>query len=159
MIALGLFLSIVGLNPADSFPRFTFGWDKLMLGIDFLPIAMGFFVISEIFNIALEKYVAPEVKKVRLKDLYPSKEEGRCSICPILSDSILGFFVGLLPGPCTVISTFVSYALEKRVSKTPEEFERGAVEDVVAPAAANNTAVMGSIIPLLTLEFPDTLIA
>jgi putative tricarboxylic transport membrane protein len=154
MIAFGLFISIVGINPMDSYPRFTCGWDELMMGIDFLPIAMGFFGISEILNIALEKYVVPEVRKIRLKDLYPTREEGRRSVYPIFRGSLLGFFVGLLPGPCTVISTFVSYSLEKRISKTPQEFGKGAVEGVVAPEAANNSAVMGSMIPLLTLGIP-----
>src|SRR4029079_1748218 len=72
----------------------------------------------------------------------------------MLRGSVLGFFVGLLPGPCTVISTFVSYSLEKRISKTPEEFGHGAVEGVVGPESANNSAVMGSMIPLLTLGLP-----
>ena len=72
----------------------------------------------------------------------------------MLRGSALGFFVGLLPGPCTVISTFVSYSLEKRISKTPEEFGHGAVEGVVGPGSANNSAVMGSMIPLLTLGLP-----
>ena len=154
MIALGLFISAIGINPLDSYPRFTFGWDELMMGIEFLPIAMGFFGISEILNIALEKYAAPEVRKVRLKDLYPTRKEIRRSVNPILRGSILGFFIGLLPGPCTVISTFVSYSLEKRVSRTPQEFGKGAVEGVVAPEAANNSAVMGAMIPLLTLGIP-----
>jgi putative tricarboxylic transport membrane protein len=154
MIVFGLFLSTVGINPMDSYPRFTFGWNDLMLGIDFLPIAMGFFGVSEILNIALEKYVKPEVNKVRLKDLYPSRQEVKRSISPTLRGSVLGFFVGLIPGPCTVISTFVSYSLEKRLSKTPERFGQGAVEGVVAPEAANNSAVMGSMIPLLTLGIP-----
>jgi putative tricarboxylic transport membrane protein len=154
MIVFGLFISSVGINPLDSFPRFTFGWDELMMGIDFLPIAMGFFGISEILNIALDTYVVPEVKKVRFRDLYPSKDEGKRSIWPTLRGSVIGFFVGLLPGPCTVISTFVSYSIEKKMSKDPQEFGHGAVEGVVAPEAANNSAVMGSMIPLLTLGIP-----
>ena len=154
MIAFGLFLSSIGINPMDSYPRFTFGSDTLMQGIDFLPIAMGLFGISEILNIALETYVKPEVNKIRLKDLYPSREEVRRSIAPTLRGSVLGFFVGLLPGPCTVISTFVSYSLEKRIAKNPGQFGHGAVEGVVAPESANNSAVMGSMIPLLTLGIP-----
>ena len=154
MISLGLFISTVGINPMDSFPRFTFGWDELMMGIDFLPIAMGVFGVSEILNIAVEKYVAPEVGKVRLRELYPTGKETRRSIGPVLRGSVLGFFIGLLPGPCTVISTFVAYSLEKKVSKTPEEFGKGAVEGVVGPEAANNSAVMGAMIPLLTLGIP-----
>ncbi len=154
MIAIGLFVSSVGVNPMDSYPRFTFGSETLMLGIDFLPIAMGLFGISEILNIALEKYVKPEVVKIRVRELYPSREEVRRSVYPTLRGSLLGFFVGLLPGPCTVISTFASYSLEKRLSRNPGEFGHGAVEGVVAPESANNSAVMGSMIPLLTLGIP-----
>jgi len=154
MIALGLFLGTVGINPMDSYPRFTFGSETLMLGIDFLPIAVGLFGVSEILTVAVEKYVKPVVSRVRLKELYPNREEVRRSIHPILRGSILGFFVGLLPGPSTVISTFVAYALEKRLSRTPERFGQGAVEGVVAPESANNSAVMGSMIPLLTLGIP-----
>jgi putative tricarboxylic transport membrane protein len=154
MIFFGLFISTVGINPMDSYPRFTFGSEQLMLGIDFLPIAMGLFGISEILTIAVEKYVKPQVYKIRLRELYPSREEAGRAVAPMLRGSVLGFFVGLLPGPCTVISTFVSYALEKKISKKPEEFGHGAVEGVVGPESANNSAVMGSMIPLLTLGIP-----
>ena len=154
MIALGLFLSTIGINPMDSYPRFTFGVEKLMLGIDFLPIAVGLFGVSEILKTAIEKYVKPVVRHVRLRELYPSRDEMKRSIGPMLRGSVLGFFVGLLPGPSTVISTFVAYALEKRLSRTPERFGQGAVEGVVAPESANNSAVMGSMIPLLTLGIP-----
>ena len=154
MIVCGLFLSTIGINPMDSYPRFTFGTEKLMLGIDFLPIAMGLFGISEILTIAVEKYVKPAIAQVRLRELYPNKAEMGRSMAPMLRGSVLGFFVGLLPGPSTVISTFVAYALEKRISRRPEAFGHGAVEGVVAPEAANNSAVMGSMIPLLTLGIP-----
>ena len=154
MIALGLFLSTIGITPMDSYPRFTFGSEQLMLGIDFVPIAVGLFGISEILNVAIEKYVKPVVRKVRLKELYPNRDEMRRSVAPMLRGSALGFFVGLLPGPSTVISTFVAYAFEKRISKTPERFGHGAVEGVVAPESANNSAVMGSMVPLLTLGIP-----
>lgn len=154
MIALGLFLATIGINPMDSYPRFTFGAEKLMLGIDFLPVAMGLFGISEILSIALEKYVKPVVGKIRLRELYPNREEIGRSLFPIFRGSVLGFFVGLLPGPCTVISTFAAYSLERRISRTPERFGNGAVEGVVGPESANNSAVMGSMIPLLTLGIP-----
>jgi putative tricarboxylic transport membrane protein len=154
MIFFGLFISTVGINPMDSYPRFTFGSEQLMLGIDFLPIAMGLFGISEILTIAVEKYVKPQIHKIRLRDLYPSRQEMKRSVMPMMRGSVLGFFVGLLPGPCTVISTFVSYSLEKKISKTPDEFGKGAVEGVVGPESANNSAVMGSMVPLLTLGIP-----
>jgi putative tricarboxylic transport membrane protein len=115
---------------------------------------MGLFGISEILTIAIQKYVKPEVGHVRLRELYPNKQELKRSVMPTLRGSLLGFFVGLLPGPSTVISTFVAYAVEKRLSKRPQDFGKGAVEGVVAPESANNSAVMGSMIPLLTLGIP-----
>jgi putative tricarboxylic transport membrane protein len=154
MILLGLFLATVGINPMDSYPRFTFGAEKLLLGIDFLPIAMGLFGIGEVLAVALEKYARPTLTRVRLRELYPDREEVRRSVGPVMRGSLLGFFVGLLPGPSTVISTFVAYSVEKRLSKRPDEFGKGAVEGVVAPESANNSAVMGSMIPLLTLGIP-----
>ena len=154
MTFLGLFVSSIGMNPLDSYPRFTFGSEKLLMGIDFLPLAMGLFGVSEILNIALEKHPDQEYRKIRFRELYPTREETRRSVGPVLRGSVLGFFVGLLPGPCNVLSTFISYAVEKKISKTPEEFGKGAVEGVVAPESANNSAVMGAMIPLLTLGIP-----
>ena len=154
MTFLGLFVSSIGMNPLDSYPRFTFGSETLVMGIDFLPLAMGLFGVSEILNIVLEKHPDHEYRKIRFRELYPTREETRRSVGPILRGSVLGFFVGLLPGPCNVLSTFISYAVEKKVSKTPEEFGKGAVEGVVAPESANNSAVMGAMIPLLTLGIP-----
>ena len=153
MIFLGLFISSVGANPMDSYPRFTYGSHYLMSGIDFLPLAMGLFGISEIFNLALETYKPPVLQKLRLKDLLPSRNEIKRSVGPTLRGS-LAFFMGLIPGPSTVISTFISYSIEKKISKHPAEFGSGAVEGVVGPESANNAAVMGSMIPLLTLGIP-----
>lgn len=154
MILLGLFISTIGAGPMEPFPRFTFGSDKLALGIDFIPLAMGLFGVSEVLSVALEKRGMQEVKKVRLREMYPSREEVVRSVFPTLRGSVGGFFIGLLPGPSNIISTFVSYSLEKKFSKTPEKFGTGMVEGVVAPEAANNSAVMGSMIPLLTLGIP-----
>jgi putative tricarboxylic transport membrane protein len=154
MVAVGLFVSVIGIDPQDSQPRFTLGLDQLMLGVEFLPLAMGFFGVAEILSIAVEGEAAQAVTRVRLKELLPTSEERRRAAFPMLRGSILGFFVGLIPGPCTVISTFLAYSLEKRVSTRPEQFGLGAVEGVVAPEAANNSAVMGSMIPLLTLGIP-----
>ena len=156
MLGLGLWLSMVGLSALDSIPRFTFGSRNLMLGIDFLPLAVGLFGVTEVLVTAGEIYVPPITEKIRLRDLYPNKEEMRRSIFPALRGSILGFFVGLLPGPCVVISTFLSYAVEKKISRTPQEFGKGMIEGVVAPESANNSAVMGAMIPLLTLGIPFT---
>lgn len=154
MTGLGLFVSTIGVDSMTSFTRFTFGFDDLTLGIDFLPIAMGFFGLTELLCLAVQTYIAPAIKKVRFREMYPNHEEIKRSALPAFRGSILGFFVGLVPGPCTVISTFISYALEKRISKHPEEFGKGAVEGVVGPESANNSAVLGSMIPLLTLGIP-----
>jgi len=128
--------------------------DDLMLGIEFLPVAVGLFGISEIIITTVSPYVPPLLEKIRLRDLYPNGEEVRRSVGPVSRGSVLGFFVGLIPGPATVIATFVSYALEKRISKNAEEFGHGAVEGLVGPESANNSACVGSMIPLLTLGIP-----
>jgi putative tricarboxylic transport membrane protein len=154
MTGLGLFISTIGIDSMSSFNRFTMGIDDLTMGIDFLPIAMGFFGVAEIIYLAIDTYVDPVVSKIRLREMYPKREEIRRSFYPMLRGSVLGFFLGLIPGPCTVISTFLSYSLEKRLSKHPDEFGKGAVEGVVGPESANNSAVLGSMIPLLTLGIP-----
>ncbi len=154
MTGLGLFISTIGIDAMASVPRFTFNTDSLTMGIDFLPIAMGFFGVTEILCLAVETYVAPAIRKVRFRELYPTREEIGRSILPTVRGSVLGFFVGLVPGPCTVISTFLSYAVEKRMSKHPERFGTGEVEGVVGPESANNSSVLGSMIPLLTLGIP-----
>ena len=154
MFALGLWLSAIGVGPLDGVARFSFGVDDLMLGIEFLPVAVGLFGISEIIITTVSPYVPPLLEKIRLRDLYPNGEEVRRSVGPVSRGSVLGFFVGLIPGPATVIATFVSYALEKRISKNAEEFGHGAVEGLVGPESANNSACVGSMIPLLTLGIP-----
>ncbi len=154
MTGLGLFVSVIGIDAISSVSRFTFGSEELTMGVDFLPVAMGFFGITEILCLAVATYVAPVVRKVRFREMYPDREEIRRSVAPAFRGSIMGFFVGLIPGPCTVISTFISYSLEKRISKHSQEFGTGAVEGVVGPESANNSAVMGSMIPLLTLGIP-----
>lgn len=154
MIALGLWLGTVGIDPMEGTARFTFGTDSLMSGIDFLPVAMGLFGISEILSTAADKYLPRVVKKIKLRELYPNASEIKRSVSPTIRGSILGFIVGLLPGPAPTIATFLSYGIEKRLSKTPQEFGKGMVEGVVGPEAANNSAVIGALIPLLVLGIP-----
>jgi putative tricarboxylic transport membrane protein len=154
MFALGMWLSVIGVGPLDGVERFSFGVSELMMGVEFLPVAVGLFGISEIIVTSVAPYVPPVLEKIRLRDLYPNGEEIKRSVGPIARGSLLGFFVGLIPGPAAVISTFISYALEKRVAKRPQEFGHGAVEGVVGPESANNSACVGSMIPLLTLGIP-----
>ncbi len=156
MLGVGLWIGAIGLDQLFSVPRFTFGSSQLMLGLDFLPIAVGLFGITEVFSLAGETYIPKIVKKIRYKDLYPTKEELKRSLSPSIRGSIIGFLIGLVPGPCVVISTFISYAVEKKLSKSPERFGTGMIEGVVGPESANNSAIMGAMIPLLTLGIPFT---
>ena len=139
----------------DSFPRFTFGWENLMMGIDFLPIAMGFFGVSEILNIAIDKYVATggRARSACANCTRRGKKPGVPS-ARFCGAPFWGFSSDFCRGRAPCISTFVAYSLEKKISKTPEKFGTGELEGVVAPEAANNSAVMGAMIPLLTLGIP-----
>jgi putative tricarboxylic transport membrane protein len=153
MAALGLLLGTVGIDPVHGATRFIFGVSRLLDGFDFVVVAMGLFGISEVL-INLE---APEVRdifKTSLKGLLPTLEDWRRCWASVLRGSLLGFFIGVLPGGGAIISSFVSYAVEKRVSKHPEQFGKGAIEGVAAPESANNAASTSSFIPLLTLGIP-----
>jgi len=153
MLMFGLVLAVVGLDPVHGAPRFTFGITRMLDGIDFVVAAMGLFGIAEV----LTNLEAPEVRdvyKASIKGVLPNLAEWKRCWLPILRGSCLGFFVGVLPGGGATISSFVAYALEKRVSKHPEEFGKGAIEGVASPESANNAASQSSFIPLLTLGIP-----
>ena len=154
MLALGLFLGLVGVDPISGMPRFTFGPTVLVQGIDLLAIAVGLFGVAEVLGIAAAPYRPHLVEKVRLRSLYPNRDEVRRSVGPTLRGSALGFLMGLVPGPAPTLSTFIAYSLEKRMSKRPAEFGRGAVEGVAGPESANNGAVIGSLVPFLALGIP-----
>ncbi|HSB71835.1 MAG TPA: tripartite tricarboxylate transporter permease, partial [Candidatus Methylomirabilis sp.] len=142
-----------GLDPVQGAERFTFGLSKLTDGFDFVVVAMGLFGIAEV----LSNIEAPEVREVFrtvLKDLLPTREDWRRCWAAVVRGSLLGFFIGILPGGGAVISSFMAYAVEKRVSRHPEQFGQGAIEGVAAPEAANNAAASSSFIPLLTLGIP-----
>lgn len=156
MVLLGLALGTVGSDHLTGLERFTFGVTELGQGVEFLPVAMGLFGIAEVMLTAMEKEGVYELIKVRLRELLPTLEEWRRSIGPMIRGSILGFFIGLLPGPSPVISTFVSYITERRLSKHPEKFGEGAIEGVAGPEAANNAAVGGAYVPLMALGVPFT---
>jgi putative tricarboxylic transport membrane protein len=153
MAALGLILALVGLDPVFGAPRFTFGLMRLLDGIDFVVAAMGLFGIAEVLC-NLEAPEIREVYKASLKGLLPTLADWKRSWPAVLRGSFLGFFIGVLPGGGATISSFVAYAVEKRSSKHPEEFGRGAIEGVAAPESANNAASQSSFIPLLTLGIP-----
>jgi len=150
---VGLLLGMVGLDPVLGAERFTMGHPKMTDGFDFVVVAMGLFGIAEILR-NLEVPAVREVVRTSLRGLLPTREDWRRCWASVARGSILGFFIGVLPGGGAIISSFVSYAVEKRLSKTPERFGHGAIEGVAAPEAANNAAAGSSFIPLLTLGIP-----
>ena len=153
MAAVGIVLGTVGIDPVFGAARFTFGVPHLMDGVDFVAAGMGLFGIAEV----LMNLEAPDVRnvyKTSLRGLLPTRDDWRRSWAAILRGTGLGFFIGVLPGGGAVISSFVAYAVEKRVSRHPERFGRGAIEGVAAPESANNAASTSSFIPLLTLGIP-----
>ncbi len=153
MACLGLLLGTVGLDPIMGTQRFTYGVFKLSEGFEFILVAMGLFGIGEVL-VNVEQTIKAEVFQTKIRGLLPNREEWRASAAPIARGSLLGFFVGVLPGGGAIISSFISYALEKKLSRHPERFGKGAIEGVAAPEAANNSAATGSFIPLLTLGIP-----
>jgi putative tricarboxylic transport membrane protein len=139
-------------------PRFNFGSLTLLSGIDLPPIAMGLFGISEVLMNLEQKLGQREIFKTRLKGLLPSRRDWRVSLGPIGRGTFLGFFLGILPGVGAIIPTFLSYAMEKRISKTPDQFGKGAIEGVAGPESANNAASGSTLIPLLSLGIPPNVI-
>jgi len=154
MVGLGLALGSVGMEPISGVSRFTFGSIQLSQGIELVPVAMGLFGIAEILTLAESRGGLPRAMAVRLRELLPTREEWRRSAGPIGRGSVLGFLVGLIPGPAAVLSTFLSYSVERRLSKRPQEFGQGAIEGVAGPEAANNGASVGAFVPLLALGIP-----
>jgi putative tricarboxylic transport membrane protein len=154
MALLGLLIGMVGIDVMSGFARFTWGVHELADGVGIVPVAVGLFGISEIM-LSARSAGALKVQKPRLADLLPSREEARASIAPIGRGTLIGFFIGVIPGSAHIISSFVSYAVEKKLSKHPERFGHGAVEGVAGPESANNAATSGAFIPLLALGIPS----
>ncbi|RJQ10077.1 MAG: tripartite tricarboxylate transporter permease [Bacillota bacterium] len=157
LIALvGVALGTVGLDSFSGASRYTFGFSPLLGGFDLVAAIMGLYGISELISIARNPHGAKRVASVRLRDLYPSKDEMKRSTGPILRGGVIGFGVGLTPGPAAVLAPLVSYFVERRLSKTPERFGKGAIEGVASAESANNSACSGALVPLLALGIPMT---
>lgn len=156
MAALGALLGTIGLDVITGMPRFTFDIPELLDGVGLVPLAMGLFGISEIF-VNVEKIIRQEIYETKIKNLLPSLKDWMESKWAILRGTVIGFIVGALPGPGASVASFVSYAVEKRVSKRPEKFGTGAIEGVAGPESANNSATAGSMVPLLTMGIPGSL--
>ncbi|HME43924.1 MAG TPA: tripartite tricarboxylate transporter permease [Syntrophorhabdales bacterium] len=153
MMSFGLILAAVGLDPISSHPRFTYGVLALRDGVGLAQVVIGLFGVSEVL-ITVERSFSRVVFETKIKELLPTLQDWKDSILPVLRASILGFFMGIIPGISVVIPTFVSYSLEKKLSKYPEKFGTGVIEGVAGPEAANNAAASGTLVPLLSLGIP-----
>jgi len=153
MACLGLLLGMIGIDNMTGHFRYSFDLADLGDGIGIVPVAVGLFGLGEILSTpsatAVKDIITP-----RLRDLLPTATEWRQSAMPITRGTLLGFFIGIIPGSAHIISSFLSYALEKRVSKHPEEFGKGAVAGVAGPETANNAASTGAFVPMLALGIP-----
>src|SRR5213075_834282 len=158
MAALGLLLGMIGIDQMTGYFRFAYGVVELGDGIGVVPVAVGLFGVAEILTTAGQE-TPPQVMKPKLRELLPTRQEWRESAMPIGRGTVLGFLIGIVPGSAHIISSFVSYALERKLSKTPEEFGKGAVAGVAGPESANNSATSGAFVPMLALGVPGVPVA
>ncbi len=153
MVVLGLLLGSVGTDIYTGTPRFTFGITAYADGLNFVALAVGVFGIAEILR-NLEGDQDRTVLTTKLGALWPSRQDLRRMMAPMIRGTFLGSALGILPGGGAILASFASYTVEKRLSKTPQEFGRGALEGVAGPESANNAGAQTSFIPLLTLGIP-----
>jgi TctA family transporter len=153
MVVFGLLLGLIGTDVNSGVLRFTFGIPELSDGIGFVVVAMGMFGTAEIIA-NLEQGEKREVFTAKVGKLMPSKDDFKRIWAPIMRGTLLGSFLGILPGGGALLASFGAYTLEKKVSSTPERFGKGAIEGVAAPEAANNAGAQTSFIPMLTLGIP-----
>jgi TctA family transporter len=157
MVVLGMLLSLVGTDISTGTQRFAFGIPQLFDGLDFVPLAMGIFGFAEIVK-NLEQDDKLSLVTQKIANLFPTREDFRRMIPAILRGTALGTILGVLPGGGAVLSSFASYTLEKKLSKYPEQFGKGAIEGVAGPESANNAGAQTSFIPLLTLGVPSNVV-
>ena len=154
MIALGFLAAAIGIDVVNGKERFTFGSLNLMAGIELLAVVIGLFGVTEIL-LNVESMVKTSLIAERVRGLWPTVADWRASWKPILRGSGLGFLLGIVPGGGPVTASFMSYAIERRIARDPKRFGKGAIEGVAGPESANNAAVAGSMIPLLSLGIPS----
>src|SRR5215510_15038091 len=157
MAAVGILLGLIGIDQITAQPRLTFDRLELLDGVGLVPIVMGLFGVAEILS-NLEQELKREVINARIGGLWPSLADWAASKWAIVRGTLLGFFLGILPGGGAVIASFASYAIEKKVSGDPARFGKGAIEGVAGPEAANNAAAGGAFIPLMTLGIPPNVV-
>jgi putative tricarboxylic transport membrane protein len=154
---VGLWLAGIGTDLFSQTSRFTFGQLELLSGIDFVVVAIGVFAIGEVLaNMEGRQAAAALPVPKGWRNLLPTLQDLKDSRFAFMNGSVVGFFIGVLPGAGSTIASFISYGLEKAVSKRPEEFGKGVVEGVAAPEGANNAETGGALIPMLTLGIPGS---
>ncbi len=153
MACLGLMFGMIGIDNMTGHFRYSFDLPELGDGIGIVPVAVGLFGLGEILATP-SHHVTGEVITPKFRELLPNRQEWREAAMPIVRGSVLGFIIGIIPGSAHIISSFLSYALERRVSKHPEEFGKGAVAGVAGPESANNSASTGAFVPMLALGIP-----
>ncbi len=156
MVVLGLLLGCVGTDINSGEARFTFGYFPLLDGISLIALAMGLFGISEV--IASINTTNAEIlkEKITFRSMLPTRDDNRRSVMPILRGTGVGTVFGTLPGTGQTIASFIAYAIEKRISRDPSRFGKGAVEGIASPEAANNAAAQTAFIPTLTMGIPGS---
>ena len=154
MVMLGTLFGLVGMDVNSGVSRYVFNIPDLVDGISFAIIAMGMFGLAELLHNYIHEPKYLGIPKI--KSLYPSKQEIKQSVGPSIRGTLIGSILGLLPGGTAIISSFVSYIVEKKWSKTPQRFGQGAVEGVAGPEAANNASAQTSFIPMLSIGIPTT---
>ena len=153
MAVAGLALSTIGTDMISGIPRFTLESLTLMDGVGLVPVAMGMFGIGEILT-NIEGGIKREIFAAKIGGLFPTLQDWLACKWPIVRGTLIGFFIGVLPGGGAVIPTFISYSVEKRLSRHPKKFGTGMIEGVAAPETANNAATGGSMVTLLSLGIP-----
>ena len=157
MAGFGMVLGLIGLDSITGQPRLTFDRLELVDGVGLAPIVMGLFGVGEVL-INVEQQLRRDVFQTKIKNLLPGAKDWLDSAWPMARGSVIGFLLGILPGGGAVISSFLSYAVEKRLAREPERFGQGAIEGVAGPETANNAATSGAFIPLMTLGVPPNVI-
>jgi putative tricarboxylic transport membrane protein len=155
MTIFGLLLATIGIDAVSGIARFTYDLPILYSGLEFLTIAVGLFALGEVFKTILERD-KEDGAIAKIDRILPTKQDLKDSAVPIVRGSFLGFFIGVLPGAGATLASFFSYVAEKKFSKHPEKFGKGAIEGVAGPESANNAASGGAMIPMLTLGIPGS---
>jgi len=153
--SFGIFLGTIGIDPISGIERFSYGIPTLLDGISFVSVSVGLFAVAEVLEMSENPGQAPSYIE-KISNLLPNWQDWKDSTLPMLRSSVLGFFVGVMPGAGATIASMLSYATEKKLSRHPEKFGTGVIEAVAAPESANNAASGGAMVPLLTLGVPGS---